>query len=125
MPFDVTTTAIKQTFIPLGFKVEIDSQFEDEDYLRITHPAHDGIVIKAIVLNDDKEFDDLSRNVESGVEAALGVRTTQAAFDALTEAQRNHLYYIDFGEDLDYDSLNSMADFVNLVQQKIVPLTSL
>lgn len=125
MPFDVTTAAIKQTLMPLGFKVEIDSQFADEDYLMITHPAHDGIVIQAIVLNDDKEFDDLTRKVEGGVEAALGVRTTQAAFDALTEAQRNHLYHIDFGEELDYDNLTSMADFVSLVQQKIVPLTTL
>jgi hypothetical protein len=125
MSFDVTTADIQKALKPLGFRVEIDSQFQDEDYLRITHPSHVGIVIEASVLNNDKEFDDLSRKVEGGIEDSLSVRTTQAAFDALTESQRTHLYNIDFGEDLDHDALNSMSDFVNLVQEKIIPLSML
>jgi hypothetical protein len=125
MSFDVTTADIHTALTPLGFRVEIDSQFEDEDYLRITHSSHVGIVIEASVLNNDKMFDEVSRKVEGGIEDSLSVRTTQAAFEALTESQRSHLYNIDFGEDLDHDSLNSMSDFVNLVQEKIVPLSTL
>lgn len=126
MGFDATTANIRKVLTPLGFKVEIDSQFDDEDYLRITHPSHAGTVIEAAVLNNDKEFDTLSREVEYGPESALSdQRLDQAGFDALTDAQKTHLYNIDFGEDLDYDSIDSDEDFVKLVQDKIIPVTVL
>lgn len=125
MSFDVTAADIKSALAPLGFNVEVESQFDDERYLRITHPDHDGIVIEAVVLDDDKEFEELDRKVEGGVEGALNKRTTQAAFDALTESQRAHLFNIDFGEPLDHENLNSMSDFVQLVQEKIIPVTVL
>lgn len=126
MSFDATTANIRKVLNPLGFKVEIDSQIDDEDYLRITHPNHSGIVIEAAVLNNDKEFDTLSRQVEFGAESALSDQSLdQASFDALTKAQQDHLYHIDFGEDLDYDSIDSDEDFVKLIQEKIIPITVL
>jgi hypothetical protein len=125
MGFDATTVNIRKVLNPLGFKVEIDSQIDDEDYLRITHPSHPGTVIEAAVLNNDKEFDTLSREVEYGPESELSSSLSQAEFDALPAAQRTHLYHIDFGEELDYDSIDSDEDFVKLVQEKIVPITVL
>jgi hypothetical protein len=125
LSFDVTTNDIYNAFKPLGFKVQIDSQIDDEDYLRITHPDHEGIVIEASVLNNDKQFDQVSRNVECGVEKSLSDQLSEEDFKTLTDAENNHLYHIDFGEDIDHDALNSMEEFVALVQEKIVPVTTL
>jgi hypothetical protein len=125
MGFEATTKNIRKVLTPLGFKVEIDSQIDDEDYLQITHPNHSGIVIEAAVLNNDKEFDALSREVQYGPESDLSKGYSQAEFDALTQAQKDHLYHIDFGEELNYDSIDSDEDFVKLIQEKIIPITVL
>lgn len=125
MGFDATTADIRKLLNPLGFKVEIDSQFADEDYLFITHSNYSGIVIEAIVLNNDKELESLTRKVEYGPESDLSEGYSQSKFDALTQAQKDHLYHIDFGEELDYDSIDSDEDFVKLIQEKIVPITVL
>lgn len=122
MPLTFTRDELERALLPLGYQIEEEADLEDTVYLAITHFDHRGIVIELSYLVEECMIDQMSREVVSGVESRLydEESLTQDEYDSLAQAQRDHIYNIRFGEQLDrHDDFEDMNELIELIEDKI------